>query len=275
MKEDSEGDTLRDPRDIENPYSYSQFQSHGRPLSAPPRVSKAFRSSSPPYDMDERPLRPLNLLPQVIEVNGPRSLLALPPLSRPSLPNRSSVSLSGATAVDVDVDTRVISGSDEQGVEAIDIIEDDGDHLIHPSQEITSSQAQTSSSATPLFRPRPPRSLTSTASREVLPIPEEPEDQMSSTTVSSLPKEGESSQPQPWLFTTNAPPPEYPQTPSLIRAFGRIQRAQAEARAQGIRVVPPTTVATSVSPNKAGALFEDEEWETFWKDVRSQAAVAH
>jgi hypothetical protein len=105
--------------------------------------------------------------------------------------------------------------------------------------------------------------------------------------------------------TTN-PQPSPTVTPSLIRAFERIERAQAEAEARGMRFAytppassppppppvtspPPQALSGSSSSNSLPAQgrrgggdgagprdFRNEtrDWEEFWAHVRSQASAS-
>ena len=273
MKEVSDDDeTTQDPVKYQDPRPSLQAQTRTIPL--PPRLSTAFRSQAQPLPKDEDPSkRPLVLPPQVTEVDEPRRPLLPLPLSCPTPPR----SISSGTTV-IGSSFHEVPGSDKQDVEVVDI-SDEG--VESPSRERPPVPKRRS----------PPASLShsfASSSREVHSIPEEPEDdgalQIRQTNDSSY-IESETLRSPPRGRASTPPPPDYPPTPSLIRAFDRIQRARADAHARGVqltaetsRLTPRTTRPSipGVTPPRddaGGGLFNEEEWETFWKDVRVKAAT--
>jgi len=299
MKEQSDDEFTKGPISFQDHLLSRQVPT----LSLPPRVSKAFRSHKQPLRIDEDSSKRSLVLPPLVEEADElhQRPLTLPPLRR-SIPPRSTSMSSGTTAIESSFQAG--PASDQQDVEVVDI-SDEGDGYA----PIRERRTITTPAPAPKLR-TPPASLShsfASSSREVHSIPEEPEDvEVKELTTPATAAETAKFQfrgrSEPPLRTPpqdslapEAPPPDYPPTPSLIRAFERIERAKADAHAQGARLKPPSATAalfassaaragpppsfasastTSPPGDGAGGLFNEEEWETFWKDVRAKATVA-
>lgn len=243
------------PKDEEAFLGGTGSQASGRrPLSIPPRMTSSNSSRSiPPYaEVDE---------------GSPPRLRSPPPLVRPSLPNRSSVSLSGATVVDAGLGVAASSAS-KAGMEPHDVHVEDISH-----RDSTSSDGNYDDES-----PRTPTGPTNV--RRPLLLPPIPEISPSPT------GHGLDSSDTPPGLASGA---DEPHTPSLIRAFERIERARADARSGGQTgglfsppsSPPPQSQAQPQSSDPApfsnmqrGApRFPDAEWDAFWNNVRVRAST--